>query len=109
MINYSLIFEDMLRQKGLPVNEAQLKAVASTGKNIDVLKVNESLLDKSTTKEDARLRSYTEMDIHYILQYKKENHLNITQTATHFKMSRNTLAKWIRLYTNSAHPQKKTT
>ena len=43
----------------------------------------------------------------YILKYKKDNQLNNTQTAKHFKLSRNTVTKWIKIYGNSVENHNK--
>ncbi|HUH25918.1 MAG TPA: helix-turn-helix domain-containing protein [Flavobacterium sp.] len=45
-----------------------------------------------------KYRSYDKATIIEILNYQKKNGLNNTQLANHFKLSRNTVAKWERLF-----------
>ncbi len=77
------------------LSEIQRKKIENIRKSIDVLQVNEMLFgNKKTHTESQQMRAYQPDDRIYILQYQQQNKLNNIQTATHFKMSRNTLAKW---------------
>ncbi|ANF53267.1 transposase [Chryseobacterium glaciei] len=68
---------------------------------LDVMKVN-TLIFSNTNKEitafNQRHKSYDEKTILYMLSYQKKNKLNNTQLANHFKLSRNSIAKWKKIY-----------
>lgn len=64
---------------------------------VDIIALNEKIFgspDKETFAANQRHRSYRKADILKILDYQKKNELNNTQLAIHFKLSRNTVAKW---------------
>ncbi|MGG5210518.1 helix-turn-helix domain-containing protein [Chryseobacterium sp. MIQD13] len=64
---------------------------------IDIIRLNEEIFgipDKETFIANQRHRSYRETDILQILDYQQRNQLTNTQLASHFKLSRNTVAKW---------------
>ena len=106
MINYEIIFEEMATTKGQDLNIQLKNACQNIHKNLDVLNINKTIVGEGE-KQDTSLRSYTVNDIFYILKYKKDNQLNNTQTAKHFKLSRNTVTKWIKIYGNSVENHNK--
>ncbi len=66
---------------------------------LDVLTISEKI---STTKkaksENGKYRSYNKSTILKILDYQKTNQLNNSQLAKHFNLSRNTVAKWKKMF-----------
>ena len=63
----------------------------------DVIRISDLLSERKSidrTKFNQAHKSYTVDAIFEILNYQKEYQLNNSQTARHFKMSRNTLKKW---------------
>ncbi|UOU97078.1 hypothetical protein MUU74_11295 [Chryseobacterium daecheongense] len=65
--------------------------------NIDIIELNRKVfetMDLETEKFNQKLRSYNTTSIIKILDYQEKNSLNNTQLAKHFKLSRNTVAKW---------------
>ncbi|MBP2618608.1 helix-turn-helix domain-containing protein [Chryseobacterium jejuense] len=68
---------------------------------LDILSLNtlifgeEELLNEI---DNQKLRSYDENSIVKILDYQRKNQLSNTATALHFRMSRNTVAKWKIIY-----------
>ncbi|MDR6923708.1 MULTISPECIES: helix-turn-helix domain-containing protein [Chryseobacterium] len=64
---------------------------------LDVMKIN-TLIFGISEKNSQRYRSYKESDIICMLEYQKKNKLNNTQLAVHFKLSRNTVAKWKKIF-----------
>jgi len=60
--------------------------------------------DKEKIRDNQKLKSYDKNTILQILDYQKKHHLNNTELALHFKLSRNTVAKWKKIFC-SAHPQ----
>ncbi|WP_347218911.1 helix-turn-helix domain-containing protein [Chryseobacterium sp.] len=64
---------------------------------LDILKLN-TIIFGASEKYSSQYRSYKKTDILKILHYQKENMLNNTQLALHFKLSRNTIAKWRKIF-----------
>lgn len=101
--NYKNIYADIIHNN-FPSKIAECsvlldKPVLST---IDVLKLNEKIFGTPNTsynQANQRHKSYSKKDILYILDYQKKQQLNNIQLSIHFKMSRNTIAKWKKLFT----------
>lgn len=67
----------------------------------DILEINKIISGHQKRKTEVfnqRHRSYNKQAICEILHYQKKNDLNDSQLARHFKMSRNTIAKWKKLF-----------
>ncbi|MGE8555494.1 MAG: helix-turn-helix domain-containing protein [Chryseobacterium jejuense] len=64
---------------------------------LDILKLN-TIIFGTSEKNNSHYRSYKRTDILRILHYQKENKLNNTQLALHFKLSRNTVSKWRKIF-----------
>lgn len=64
---------------------------------LDILQLN-TIIFGSSEKSNGKYRSYKRTDILKILDYQKQHNLNNTQLALHFKLSRNTVAKWKKIY-----------
>jgi hypothetical protein len=97
--NYNKIYEDLIEQK-YPDREVSCKALLKKDvlSSLDVIKLNNLLFSNGLHRFNQKLRSYDESAILEILQYQKINKLSNTTVASHFKLSRNTLTKWKRLY-----------
>lgn len=100
--NYKAIYLDLIRKKH-PSKLKDFEPYLRKGSfsSLDVIQVNELLFSKRCKKIkqfDQQLRSYKEIDIIEILEYQKRNHLNNIQLAQKFKLSRNTVSKWKKLY-----------
>ncbi|MDH6250917.1 hypothetical protein M2347_000644 [Chryseobacterium sp. H1D6B] len=68
---------------------------------LDIIKLNTLIFgikNKETMTFNQRHRSYDYKAIIEILNYQNNNKLNNTQTALHFKLSRNTVTKWKKTY-----------
>lgn len=64
---------------------------------LDVIEINQKIfgsLRAESNISNQRHRSYQQSDIYEILDYQEKNNLNNIQLANHFKLSRNTIAKW---------------
>lgn len=59
---------------------------------IDILELNKRIFGE--TGKNQKYRSYSKSDILQVLDYQKKYSLNNTQLALHFRLSRNTIAKW---------------
>lgn len=64
---------------------------------LDILKLN-SLIFGTSEKNSQKYRSFKKTDILKMLDYQKKNNLNNTQLALHFKLSRNTVGKWRKIF-----------
>lgn len=68
---------------------------------LEVIELNElifGLEEIETAKFNQRHKSYDESTIIKLLNFQKNNGYNNTQMADQFKMSRNTLAKWKKIF-----------
>lgn len=69
---------------------------------LDVLEVNRLLFEsrkiKDTSLNEATHRAYDSQSIKQILIYQQKNKLNNNQIAYQYGISRNTIAKWKRLF-----------
>ena len=103
MPDYKNIFKDILSQKypektrnclGI-LNKPHLTA-------IDILKLNQMIFEGTTNKlpeeSNQKYRSYSKTDILQILDYQQKHKFNNSQLARHFKLSRNTVAKWKKMF-----------
>ncbi|SFN47507.1 hypothetical protein SAMN05421741_1065 [Paenimyroides ummariense] len=100
--NYKRIYEDLLDRK-YPHKKEVCKSVLAKEKlnSMDVFLLNNLIFDKETKEEnenDQKYRSYDKTSILKILQYQAKNKLNNTQLADHFGLSRNTVAKWKKMF-----------
>ncbi|TZF93770.1 helix-turn-helix domain-containing protein [Chryseobacterium panacisoli] len=96
--NYKLIYTDIII-KHYPEKEPGCKIILEKKELsvLDVIKLNELIFgntDKETSIRNQKHRAYNESTIRDILNYQKNNKLNNFQLANHFKLSRNTVAKW---------------
>ena len=68
---------------------------------LDVIRLNSLIFnnpDKESMISNQKHRSYDETAIMDLLIYQQKNKLNNTQLANHFKLSRNSIAKWKKKY-----------
>ena len=68
---------------------------------LDILELNKKIFGNTLKKNQVvnqKFKSYKESDILDILDYQKKNNLNNVQVSNYFKISRNTIAKWKRIY-----------
>lgn len=100
--DYKKIYKDMISRK-YP-DKISICSPILEKKNLslmDILKMNAIISNNSKAETvifNQRLRSYDKKTIFEILDYQKKNNLNNSQLALHFKMSRNTIAKWRKLF-----------
>ncbi|WP_294282508.1 helix-turn-helix domain-containing protein [uncultured Chryseobacterium sp.] len=68
---------------------------------LDIIKLNTIIIGKASKErspENQKLKSYDKRAILQILDYQKKHKLNNSKLAAHFKLSRNTVAKWKKLF-----------
>lgn len=100
--DYKAIYTDILNQKFpdkikecLPLlNKKRLSA-------IDITTLNQKIFgnpDKECAKINQQHHSYNKSDILHILEYQRKYKLNNTELSNHFKLSRNTVTKWKKIF-----------
>lgn len=101
--DYKRIYSDIITKKFLhKKEECETLLSKETLSVLDIIKLNQKIfgMDKESEEINQRYRSYNKSDIDKMLDYQKKNKLNNTELAKHFKLSRNTVAKWKRIFTN---------
>ncbi|WP_294214681.1 helix-turn-helix domain-containing protein [uncultured Chryseobacterium sp.] len=100
--DYRKIYRDMITIK-YPDKEPVCQSILNKKKftTLDIIRLN-NLITGTATKTslatNQKLRAYDRATIMQILEYQKKNRLNNTQLAQHFKLSRNSVAKWKKKY-----------
>lgn len=102
--NYNALYADLI-QKKYPTRLKEIEKYLSKEilTALDVIQINDLLFSNKTKtklKVDQQLRSYQKEEILAILKYQQKNSLNNTQLALRFRLSRNTVSKWKKLYEN---------
>ena len=100
--DYQKIYRDMIRIK-YPEKEAACSAILKKRRVelMDIIRLNDIITgnkDEKTIRNNQKLKSYDKKAIFQMLDYQKKHRLNNTQLARHFKLSRNTVAKWKQLF-----------
>lgn len=102
--NFKAIYTDLISAKfpeklADPIIRQEVNQLNSA---LDILRLNGLLFsDKKQRNEQLqKSKSYQLSDIKKILKFQIQNKLNDSQTANHFKMSRNTIKKWKDLYSH---------
>jgi hypothetical protein len=100
--NYKKIYSDIVSikypEKYEVCNSILEKKVLSV---LDIIKLNHIIFafeDQKTAKFNQKQRSYDESTILEILEYQKRKGYNNTEMADEFKMSRNSIAKWRKIF-----------
>lgn len=102
--NYKRIYNDIIARDH-PHKQDQCKTILKKAdlSMLDVIKLNNIIFgikDKETLVFNQMHRSYDKSTILEILDYQDKNNLNNTQLANHFKLSRNTVTKWKKHFSN---------
>jgi hypothetical protein len=95
--NYKQLYKDIIHEKyPEKVTEDLLFEIESIKSMIDIININKTIFGEKTNNQ--RLRSFDKNSILYILDYQNKNNFSNIQTAKHFKISRNSIAKWKSLF-----------
>ena len=100
--DYVAIFTDIIKKK-FPEKEEVFKYLMSKKEldTLEVLNVNKQIFgSKNITIKTIhnKYNSYKKRDIFKILIYQRKYELNNSQLAKHFSLSRNTVAKWKKIF-----------
>ncbi len=99
--DYKQIYMDILDKK-FPERKADAYVLLKK-ENLsvmDILKLNQlvfNIKDKGNNANQKH-RSYSKSDILQILDFQRKHNLNNSELAEYFKLSRNTVTKWKRIY-----------
>jgi|SRR6218665_412683 len=92
--DYKRIYSDILTKKYPHKREERKTLLAKESLSVlGIIELNKKIFG-IPDKENQKHHSYSKSDILYILDYQKKHKLNNLQLANHFKLSRNTVAKW---------------
>ena len=100
-INYQQIFRDILDTKYPEKKKVCIPLLQKENLSaMDIVKINTEIFGISRENETSnqKHRSYHKSDILKILNYQKKHKFNNSQLARHFKLSRNTVAKWKKMF-----------
>lgn len=108
--DYHRIYSDIINKKH-PEKKEECKAFLSKKELsvLDIIELNTKIFglpDRSTETFNQKHRSYDTSAILKILAHQKTNKLNNTELAQHFKLSRNTVTKWKKLFPEKSRQQK---
>ncbi|NIF06244.1 helix-turn-helix domain-containing protein [Chryseobacterium sp. Tr-659] len=93
--DYHRIFRDILTKKKPVKTEECLRILEKKNLSaLDVIKLNTLVFGKMKNKH----RSYSKTTILYMLDFQKENRLPNEHVSRHFNVSRNSVAKWKKLF-----------
>ena len=100
--DYKAIYNDIIRKKFPHKKEKCISFLEKKNLSaIDIIALNTKVFgkpDKISEKSNQKYRSYTKSDILKYLEYQKKYKLNNSQLANHFSLSRNTIAKWKKIF-----------
>lgn len=95
--NYKKIYQDLIMKK-FPDKISVCSSILNQEEFsvFHVLELDRLLfgMNKETEIFNQKHRAYDHQEIREILEFQKKNVLTNTQVASHFKLSRNTVAKW---------------
>ncbi|MGV0924517.1 helix-turn-helix domain-containing protein [Empedobacter tilapiae] len=101
-INYKTLYTDIINDlypdKILQCQEILNKQDLNI---LDILELNKLIFGdehKRNIEVNQKFKSYSKQDILLILDYQKKHNLNNSQLANHFNLSRNTVAKWKKIF-----------
>lgn len=100
--DYRRIYSDIIT-KEFPEKRERCEVILQKKSlsTLDILELNRKIFglsDRKTENFNQSHRSYDEASVFEILNYQKKYRLNNTQLALHFKVSRNTVAKWKKMF-----------
>ena len=100
--NYQRIYRELI-QKKFPESIQEHEPLLSKEhlSYFEIKTLNERLFglkNKEQQLQEQKYRAYDKQTILRMLRYQKEHELNNVQLAKHFRLSRNTVTSWIRIF-----------
>lgn len=97
--DYKKIYLDILNTKYTEKISFCLPILSKeTLSSTDITRLNEIIFGTKENLYNQRHKSYNESAILEILNYQKKHKCNNSQLAKHFNLSRNTIAKWKKMF-----------
>lgn len=98
--DYKAIFKDILKNLEHEICSKTITIMSKENLTIsDVIKLNDLIFKNSSSENsNQKFRSYDKSTIMDILDFQHKNGYNNSQLAHHFKLSRNSVAKWKKVY-----------
>ncbi|MDM1042746.1 MULTISPECIES: helix-turn-helix domain-containing protein [Empedobacter] len=98
--DYKAIYADILEQKFPEKKKEHLPLLQKEALSaMDIIELNFIIFGTAKKNEQNNShRFYGKSDILQILDYQKKHKLNNSQLADHFKLSRNIVAKWRKMF-----------
>ena len=99
--DFERIYRELAEKKNISKPLGHLFSEQKIWDSLDVIDTNQYLFEnslKDVQKFNQRLRSYDESSIKKILKYQQKHKLNNSQVMLKFKISRNTISKWKKLF-----------
>ncbi len=97
--DYKIIYTDIINKK-YPHKAIECSSILEKKELsvIDIIELNQKIFGTDIESFNRKYRSYSRQDILHILNYQKRYNLNDSQLANHFKLSRNSVAKWKKIF-----------
>ncbi|WP_370896087.1 helix-turn-helix domain-containing protein [Chryseobacterium gossypii] len=101
--DYIRIYTDIINAK-FPHKKEECKVLLNkkTLSTLDIIELNKKIFgesdDEQTTIYNRKHRSYDKKTILHILDYQKKHRYNNQQVAKQFKISRNTVRRWKKIF-----------
>lgn len=100
--DYKKIYEDMIFMQYPDKSELCSFILSKEKLNpLDIIRLNDLITGISCNEKSAenqKLKSYDEESIFKMLTFQKKHNLNNARLAEHFKVSRNSIAKWKKIF-----------
>lgn len=101
--DFGKIFQDMAQRKNL--SDSKVKEISSQKEwnSLDVIKMNDALFGDASIKNigfNQKRKAYDKNSVKEMLNYQKEYGLNNSEMMRLFKVSRNTIVKWQKEFSN---------
>lgn len=101
--NYQKIYKDLITKKYPDIEGKCQSILAKKDLSVmDIIKLNQLILPEDIRHDGSissqKHRSYDKETILQFLKYQEENDMNNKELALHFRLSRNSITKWKRLF-----------
>ncbi|MCD9855717.1 hypothetical protein LUD75_13420 [Epilithonimonas sp. JDS] len=98
--NYTKIYLDLIkfRKKDDVISDSLLEKINNIKIVKDVLEIERELFKNDNSAYNQKLRCYDEKTVKSILEHQRLNKITNTELGQKYKVSRNTIAKWRKIY-----------
>lgn len=98
--NYTKIYQDLIKYKNKEefVSEGLAEKINNIKIVKDILEIEKQLFRNDNLQYNQKLKSYDEVTIKELLNDQKKNMMTNAQLGIKYNISRNTIAKWKKVY-----------